>query len=235
MPSTFRVIDREIQPKEKCYIICTAYDSADFSESLDVLIRTAVVRGAKKLYFACQDENAAFDETGFDIGAYRFVFDTNFLILKKELSGIIPLNRPLRTKPLRESTAELYRDLTNDIFFSVPNSQTLLESDTEDMLANEKRSSGFLMDGGMPVGIFEFDLSEDVPEIASIGIRSDLQGNGYGKSALKLLENTLYKSGFRSVKLLAAASNHTAMSLYLSNGYSTDRVLSRWYRTESVK
>ena len=235
MSSAFRVIDREIEPKQKCYIICTAYDPDDFSDRLDTLIRKADERGAKKLFFTCRDAQAEPDENGFTVSRHVFAFGTDFRILTKELTNVVPPRRPIRMKPLRESNAALYRDIFNEIFFDVPNSATVSESDTADMIENEKRTAGFLMEGGMPVGVFELDFSDAVPEIASVGIRPDLHGNGYGKAALTLLENDLIKRGYRTVKLLVAGTNLSALALYRTGGYRLESIHSRWYKTELPK
>ena len=117
----------------------------------------------------------------------------------------------------------------------VPNSAAVSESDTADMIENEKRTAGFLMEGGMPVGVFELDFSDAVPEIASVGIRPDLHGNGYGKAALTLLENDLIKRGYRTVKLLVAGTNLSALALYRTGGYRLESIHSRWYETELPK
>ena len=47
----------------------------------------------------------------------------------------------------------------------------------------------------------------------------DLRGQGYGKAALRALEQTLKESGFDQIKLRVAADNVRALRVYEATGY----------------
>ncbi len=226
----FEVIDREIGPKGKCYIICTEFDGADFDAQLARVCDTAVQRGADRLYFACRDKRAGPDADAFTAGGYSFHHYSNFDTLRKRLASVPAQTRePLRCKPLRTAQIPLFLALYNESFFSVPNAMTMTGPDATDILADEKRDAGFLLLGGEPVGVFELDYRGDVPEIAAICIRPELRNCGYGTAALNLLETRLAGEGADTAELLAASANERAYRLYLMRGYAFFRRIGSWY------
>lgn len=50
-------------------------------------------------------------------------------------------------------------------------------------------------------------------------ILPDQQGQGYGKQALKTLEDNLSQQGFKQIKLRVAADNKRAQHVYETNGF----------------
>lgn len=234
--SEFEVIDREIAPKGICYLICTAYERADFSCALAQLCDTAVSRGAKTLRFACRDLKNDLPSDAFLAGTHAFSFYSDFDLLQKPLAPNPPAVRtPLHLKPLRPATAALYLELYNETFFDVPNSTTMTDSDAETLLADAARDAGFLLLGGNPVGIYELSYKGDVPEIASLGVREALRNQGCGAAALALLEARLACEGHSAAELLVAGKNECAYRLYRAHGYAFVRRIGHWYEaTERV-
>ena len=235
MPSQFDVIDREIPVKGKCYLICRVFDPADFSDALAGLTETAFRRGAAQVYAACRDKAASLPGDGFDAGQWRFTYDGDFYLLYKDLTdppnGTAP--RALSTKPLRAGNAMLFRALYNEAFFSVPNSSTMDEAETEGLLKDDAHICGFFMEGGMPVGVYQLSMGEEPPEIAVVAVSRDFQGRGYGRRALQTLENILLQRGCRRTKLLVSSRNEAAMGLYRAAGYGQAVRHSTWYRTDA--
>ena len=228
-----QIIDREIAPKGKCYIICTAFDAADFDAQMASVLDAARRRGAQWAYFACRDEARRLDADAYPLGGATFRFYTAFDILQKPLSEDEGAARPmLRVKRMRRDNAALYIALYNESFFDVPNARTLDAAETDTILAEEGREAGFFMLGGEPVGVFELDEREGVPEIAAVAIRPEYRKQGYGAQALHTLEARLAQEGYPAVQLLTAEKNETAYALYLANGYEKKRELSRWFCAE---
>ena len=228
--SKFEIVDKEIEPTGKCYIVCTEFDGADFKEQLARVCDTAVRRGADRMYFACRDKRANLDADAFTAPGYSFHYYSNFDTLRKRLATDPAQARgALRCKPLRSAQVPLFLALYNESFFNVPNSLTLTEQDAADILADEKRDAGFLLLGGEPVGVFELDYRGDVPEIAAICVRPALRGRGHGTAALNLLEARLACEGADTAELLVASVNERAYRLYLACGYSFFQRISRWY------
>ncbi|MEG1755477.1 MAG: GNAT family N-acetyltransferase [Clostridia bacterium] len=137
----------------------------------------------------------------------------------------------LRIKPLRKSNALLYEALFNESFYSVPNALTMDTQQLQHIQNDSSCSAGFLMEGGMPIGVFELQYDDPIPEIAALAINVDLQGQGYGRRALATLEQRLRSEGFSCAKLLVSSLNQRAIRLYCSAGYLQNQHLSRWYQT----
>ncbi len=232
------IIDKEIAPKGKCYIICTSFDERDFESVLAELCGLAATRGAKRIYFACKDQSNFLDRERFSAGRYQFAFYSDFEILEKALvSTDVTGAGMLKIKPLRQSNSALWLALYNESFYEVPNSMTMGEEDVDSILASGERDGGFFMLGGEPIGVFELRYDEAVPEIAAICIRPTHRGKGYGAMALHLLEARLLGEGHRIAQILVATANARAYGLYLKKGYQISKRLSRWYETvaEEVK
>lgn len=228
--SSFQVIDREIAPKGKVYLVCTQYDPADFSAELKRICNAAVLRGARKLYFACRDKANDLDAQTFAVGACSFMFYSNFDLLKKPLAraqSSAPC--PLHIKPLRAFSAPLFAALYNESFFDVPNAMTVTDEEIEEILADEGRDAGFFLRGGEPIGVFELRYGGDAPEIAALAIRVDLQNRGYGSQALGLLEERLAREGYDAASLLVASANERAYRLYQKSGYLFSCRVGHWY------
>lgn len=231
----FEMIEAEIAPKGKCYLICNRFDPADFEQTLEKMCDTAVDQGAHTVYFACRDAHNTLDENAFCVGRYAFTFYSSFDVLSKNLADTLPASAGLlRCKPLRESNAELWIELYNESFYDVPNSRTMTDQEAAAVIEEEKRSGGFFMVGGEPVGVFELNYEETAPEIAAICIRPGFRGQGYGTKALEALEARLANEGHAVVELLVAGANRRAKELYEAHGYSFARHVSRWYQAAAM-
>ena len=223
---------KEIVHKHECYVVCVAYDAADFDDALASVCDEAAACGAETLHFAMQDESRLLTADAYTLGGRAFVFDADFVILEKTLFPARGDILPLRLKPVRAGNAALFCALYNEAFFRVPNAVTMDETEAMAIEADEKRDAGFFMEGGEPVGVYALDDRESAPEIAAVCIRPDFQGRGYGARALHTLETRLAAEGYARVQLLVAEQNAAANALYTTAGYRYLRRHSRWYRTQ---
>lgn len=230
--TTLKIVDAEIVPKGKCYVICTAYDAADFDTAVAGACEYAASKGARSLHLAVQDDSYQLTADAYGICGRQFAFDTSFDILQKTLDEKEPANILLRTKRVIAGNAALFCAIYNEVFFYVPNSQTMEDAEICAIIDDDKRDAGFFMRGGDPVGIFALDYREDVPEISAVGIRAEYRRQGYGRRALHTLELRLREEGYDFAQLLVAQSNSKAYALYRSEGYRFTRQLSRWYATK---
>lgn len=227
----FELIDQEIAPKGKCYLICNRFDPADFEQTLEKMCDKAADQGARTVYFACRDAHNTLDANAFCAGGYEFTFYSSFDVLTKVLADMPPcLDGILRWKPLRESTVKLWIELYNESFYDVPNSRTMTDQEAAAVIWDEKRFGGFFMVGGEPVGVFELNYEGAVPEIAAICIRPQFRGQGYGVRGLEALETRLASEGQITAELLVASANPRAKELYEAHGYAFARHISRWYQ-----
>lgn len=227
MPTKIRAYSKEVGPKGKCYLVVEQYDAEDFSAVLDELIVYYRARGAQRISIAAKMKSNLTLSDGMRIGAHTFSYDVSFNVYEKTL--IADSGRTLRLKSITESNAPLYQAIFNEAFFAVPNSETLLDLDIKELLLDGRRDAGFIMLGGEPMGVFELNYHEEVPEIAAIALLSSFRGAGHGENALRSLEKRLYEKGYGRVQLLVASTNADALKLYEKSGYQISRHVSDWF------
>ncbi|MEG1548442.1 MAG: GNAT family N-acetyltransferase [Clostridia bacterium] len=224
-----QVIDTEIRPKGKCYIICTEYSRADFCATIDALCDTAAARGARHIYFASRDKRVLQDEMHFETSEYLFKFHTDFDILTKALA---PQEEPhLAVMPLTDNNAMLYAKIYNRAFRDVPNSSTMDRAEIAHIMEDNSSQAGIFMNDETPCGVYLIEYG-GTPELAALCIHRPMWGKGLARRALATLEDMLYKKGHKRIKLLVAGLNKTAYSLYTKNGYSFSERISHWYEAE---
>ena len=232
MPTLIRSIEDEIAAKGKAYLILETVDESDAQSVLQGIIARVREQGAAEIFLSSGDPSFPLHGDSVTVFGFHLAFETDFWILEKPLphgnmdSGSLPLH----IKRLADWNLALFLALYNASFFAVPNSRTYLEKDGEELLQDRNRQAGFLMEGGVPVGIFELRREAAAWEIASIAISKEHRGRGLGRAALQLLERRILTQGGTRCRVLCAQTNCSAMALYESSGYQRSRLLSSWYR-----
>lgn len=225
----FEMVRKEIPYSGTCYLLVKRYDATDFAGALEKQLQQARLEGAQTLYLGCRD-GAFAEEERFCCGGHAFRYHSDFYMLKKRLA---PENGPVfRMKRLDEGNAPLYAALHNEAFAAVPNAATVDALELA-RIRSGPCQAGFFMFGGEPVGTYELDLSEELPEIAAVAIRPSLRGAGRGHQAMRTLEQYLLSRGDGEVRLTVASANEAACTLYEKRGFSRISKLSRWFLLES--
>lgn len=147
---------------------------------------------------------------------------------------IVAMNRPLPAEkptlklslrtPRRGQEETLYLNLTNNAFAQVPNAATQRPAD----LRRPNHRYGLAYQGETLVGTYELDLSEKVPELCSLAVDPELQRQGYGRSLLRAVLDSL-GSKVPACTLTVASTNLPALGLYQSEGFAQTGIVSDWY------
>ena len=111
----------------------------------------------------------------------------------------------------------------------MPNSATYGPADLERAL-EEGHRCGFALVDGVTVGVYELDLTQDLPEIEGIALHKDARGQGLGRELLYGTMGLLAEEGFQCCKLLVATDNEGAFSLYRRTGFKAAGIQSKWFR-----
>ena len=89
---------------------------------------------------------------------------------------------------------------------------------------------GFVRRAGELAGVYELDLTGELPEIEGIALKEDLRGKGLGRALLGAAMERLRGRGCGRCGLLVATDNAPAFSLYRSAGFQAAEVRSRWFQ-----
>lgn len=193
----------------------------------ETICDSAVLKRADHIYFTCKDNAVVLDRNYFCTGRYRFEYYTDYNILMKDF---VPESKAgiFEIQPLTQDNAEIYMKLHNEAFLSTPLSILTDEGEIERILANPHAEAGLFVKAGMAYGTFEIEYG-DMPEISAVSINPAAQGHGYGRLALKTIEQHLQDKGYANAKMFVASSNKRAYSLYLNSGYILKEQVSTWY------
>lgn len=127
--------------------------------------------------------------------------------------------RPVK-KPQEEKT---YLELVNRAFRDVPNARTFGAAD----LKVQNHRCGLALRGDQTVGVYELDLTEKTPHLATLAIDPDLWRQGLGRALLLTVLDGLPK--VPSCDLVVSTANPSAVKLYESVGFVRTGVLSSWF------
>ena len=152
------------------------------------------------------------------LGECRLEFVRNLLELQRDLSQLPGQPQRLSLEPLTRERGGAWLALHNGCFFEMPNSATYGPWDLDRAL-EEGHRCGFAVVNGVRVGVYELDLTQEVPEIEGIALQKDVRGQGLGRELLWGTMALLAEEGFDRCKLLVASDNESAFSLYRRTGF----------------
>ena len=136
----------------------------------------------------------------------------------------------LRLEPVKKTQTDHYRRMYNRIFTDTDNVSAALRSEVEKNLARKGYEVMFAVVSGVKVGLCEIEINSEDSVIETVGIDEEFRGQGYSRLILQNVFNILNVSGVRKTNLIVSSSNKTAFSLYKSEGFRTENVMSKWYR-----
>ena len=162
-------------------------------------------------------------------GDCRLEFVRDMLELQRDLAELPGAPVRLSLEPLTRERGGAWLALHNECFFEMPNSATYGAKDLERAL-EEGHSCGFAVVDGVRAGVYELDLTQEVPEIEGIALRKELRGCGLGRELLWGTMGLLAQAGYGRCKLLVASDNESAFSLYRRTGFRAAGIQSKWFR-----
>ena len=226
MKPVYRIYDQEIAAKGKGYLVLQSCRGEEADELLRRGREELLALGATELYVTSRAPAAPLEE-GVRAGC-RLVHARDMLWMERGLEP--PLGAEgLTLEPLERARGGAWIALHNACFFDMPNSATYGPRDLDRALS-PGHDCGFALWQGALAGVYELDLTGEVPEIEGIALKEDLRGRGLGRSLLGAAMARLGERGFARCGLLVATDNAPAFALYRAAGFRVAEVRSRWFR-----
>ena len=226
MKPVYRIYDQEIAAKGKGYLVLQSCRGEEADELLRRGREELLALGATELYVTSRAPAAPLEE-GVRAGC-RLVHARDMLWMERGLEP--PLGAEgLTLEPLERARGGAWIALHNACFFDMPNSATYGPRDLDRALS-PGHDCGFALWQGALAGVYELDLTGEVPEIEGIALKEDLRGRGLGRALLGAAMARLGEKGFTRCGLLVATDNAPAFALYRAAGFRVAEVRSRWFR-----
>ena len=158
------------------------------------------------------------------VGVWRLTHVHDIVAMERSLPAEKPALRLNLRSPRRGQEEALYLNLTNKAFSQVPNAATQRPAD----LRRQNHRYGLAYQGETLVGTYELDLSEKVPELCSLAVEPELRRQGYGRSLLRSVLDSLGNK-VPACTLTVSSANLPALGLYQSEGFAQTGIVSDWY------
>jgi len=144
-----------------------------------------------------------------------------------EVSEFYEIPDNLVLKPMRLQDMDLFLDTEMKFYEGTGDSLTPVmmqnirnaSSDVLESIYNED-TSYFVIEGESVIGIVVIFI--DNGAIASLAVKPEYRGKGYGKKLVQMALNRLKELGWSKIVLRVHAENITALRLYESMGFHTD-------------
>ncbi len=238
-PASYILVQKEIREKGKGYFLLKKVQPPMTERVIKEGIRHLLEAGSEKIYFACTDESIKLSQTSFKVGEYEFKFYGEMDYMEKTFDShdIGADEKDLLLERLTDKNCHRFKEIYNQCFFHVPNSETYTDENIKELLKSNMNNAmqvGLIFRGEDEIGMYEISFAKKVPEIAAIGIAEEERGKRWGFKALNLLLRTLGEGGFCTAGLIVSTANPQAYYLYKRVGFQKQYTQSRWYTLESV-
>ena len=227
MRPIYQLYPGEITAKGKAYLAVEQCRADELDEVLAQGREKLLGLGATELFVTSRDPGAPLEEGRREGCRLEFVRD--MLVLQRDLSQLPGKPERLGLEPLTRERGGAWLALHNGCFFEMPNSATYGPRDLDRAL-EEGHRCGFALVDGVRVGVYELDLTQEVPEIEGIALQKEVRGQGLGRELLWGVMALLAEAGFDRCKLLVASDNESAFSLYRRTGFRAAGIQSKWFR-----
>lgn len=241
---SYRLIQAEILQKRKAYLVIERCVESDYDRLLTRVTHQAVRNGAAEVY-VCDKEKEDRLQPGKAYGHYRFCHIHDMLLMKKDIldGEEEKLEKKAETKAtvgavlsldrVEEEELPEYREMVNEIFYSVPNSATVTGEELKEWRQDSRKQLLWLKQNGQPAGFLM--LVEDGEEfmVDEVGILPELRRQGLAEAALRAAEHMAVERKKKRMSLLVSSINIPAKSLYEKMGYQVTDRSSRWYMTSA--
>lgn len=233
----YLLVQREIVPKKKAYVVIWRCEDGEFHRLATRLIHQAARNGARWIYVA--DSNDRIRE-GQSFGYYQMKKSYCYLEMEKEIVRTLYEEnlpeRQIRICPLEKEERQEWLASYNEAFFDVPGSATY----DERMIQEQEQTGCFffwITKEATKIGILVLlPKKEDGMEmmvIDMIGIKKEFRNQGYGGNALLRAEEFAKTRGANKLALIVADRNQEARHLYENAGFQVIRKRPDFFYTES--
>lgn len=216
------IIQREIATRGVGYLILRDCPEDRLDEGLKKGMERLKKAGAKTVWATSLPEGEPL-HTG-PVGIWRLTHVHDLLRMERPLPAEKPELRLNLRSPKRGQEEALYLDLVNRAFREVPNAATQRPAD----LRVQNHRYALAYQGDKPVGAFELDLSEQVPELATLAVEPELWRQGLGRNILRAALDSLGPKA-ATCSLRVSSANPAALALYEAEGFVQTGVVSSWF------
>ena len=216
------IIQREIAARGIGYIILRDCPEDRLGEALGKGMEKLKKAGAQTVLATSLPEGEPLHAG--PVGVWRLTHVHDIISMERPLPMEKPALRLNLRSPRRGQEENLYLSLTNRAFAQVPNAATQRPTD----LRRQNHRYGLAYQGETLVGTYELDLSEKVPELCSMAVEPELWRQGYGRSLLRAVLDSL-GSKTPACTLTVCSTNLPALGLYQAEGFTQTGLVSDWY------
>ena len=232
---------KEIKEKQKAYL--TVFGCSDgLKETVSRLTKKMFRYGAKWFFVRHDQEDIAAlcgasryntykEKAFFTAGEYRYTFYGDIIQMDRDLRANPPLETeiPVRVSKITEKEADIFLEIYNKCFFSIPCSISLDREDIALYQANASKELYLISAEEKPVGILILEEQEEELEISALGISGPARRKSYAKVAIEKVCEEAFVRGKKRVTLQVFENNKKAVSLYYKSGFYRIRVREKWY------
>jgi len=216
------IIQREIPVKGIGYLILRDCPEERLGEALGKGMEKLKKAGAQRVWATSLPEGEPLHPG--PVGVWRLTHVHDMVRMERSLKDLPRPEQKLTTRPLKKAADDkVWVDLVNRAFQAVPNAATVTAAD----LRRQNHRCGLAWAGDRPVGAYEVDLSEKVPDLTTLAIDPELQRQGYGRTLLLTLLDGMRK--METCALRVSTLNAPALHLYESAGFTRTGVVSSWF------
>lgn len=215
------IVQREIPLRGMGYILLRDCPEDRLGEALGKGMEKLKKAGARTVWAASLPEGEPLHAG--PIGVWRLTHVHDMVRLERSLPAQKPESKLTLRSPRRGQEEALYLELVNRAFADVPNAATQRPADLR--LPNHRYALAYRED--QPVGAFEWNLTEKVPELAILAVPQDLRRQGLGRTLLRTALESLGKAP--ACALTVSTANPAALALCESEGFAQTELVSSWF------
>lgn len=215
------IIQREIPVKGIGYLILRDCPEDRLDDGLKKGMERLKKAGAKNVWATSLPEGEPLHDG--PIGIWRLTHVHDMVRMERTLPAEKPEVKLNLRSPKKGQEEGLYLSLVNRAFTDVPNAATQRPTD----MRKQNHRYAIAYQGDKPVGAFEVDLTEKVPELVTLAVEPELWRQGLGRSLLRAALDSLGKAP--SCGLTVSSRNTAALALYQSEGFAQTGVISSWF------
>lgn len=216
------IMQREIATRGIGYIVLRDCPEDRLGEALGKGMEKLKKSGARQVWATSLPEGEPLHPG--PVGVWRLTPVYTLLQMEKPLSEPVKAEGGLTIRPVKKATEEkLYLELVNKAQGDIPGFRLLGPGDLK--LPNHRRAMAW--QGDQPVGAYDLDLSERVPELVTLAVAPDFRRQGLGRAMLRSALGSLGKAP--ACALTVPSTAEAALALLQAEGFAQTGVASDWF------
>lgn len=173
-------------------------------------------RGVKDILFVAEESSKEASAVATTLGAVRAFSEYRLDYQPNDQQKTANAHPSLRLLP---ATKEHKRDLIHIGMSSFGDPEEDVDVLIERNLEGEEHQLFIAMDDTKPIGMITVTMDEGTAFLTGFGVRSELQGKGYGRAILQQVTRRLKEQSIDKISLEVEMDNENALFLYTSSGF----------------